>query len=145
MWLHILCNSADIFRVGMEMESISGSDLCVSGSEAAGWARGFALAGSSFQSFGYQFVRECFTLWKYHSKSKIFNFKIWQTASTLCILCVGVNVANVIPMIFFNTDFMHVLFPAARCFISIRPHTLAPRMCPQSATVQHYWPLSSSS
>ena len=43
---------------------------------------------------------------KDHNNSNAFHFKLGQTTITLCILCVGVSVADVIPAIFFNTYFL---------------------------------------
>lgn len=47
--IHFPCNSADILRVGMEIwVNLWIRSSCVSGFAAAGWARGFAQAGSLF-------------------------------------------------------------------------------------------------
>ncbi len=139
-----MCNSADILQVGMEIESISGSDRWVSGSAAAGWARGFALPGSSFRGFGYQVVRECFTLCQRSQQMRSMSFQTGQNKITRCTFCVGVNVADVIPVMFFITCFLGGLlsehacsFPAAHCFIFTRPRTLSPQIS-WSTAVQHF-------
>lgn len=126
--MYILCNSADILWVRMEMESVSGSDHCVSGCAAAGWAWGCALASSSFRSLGY--VRKCFTLWQRSQQKWSISFQYRQTTITLCISCVGVIVADVVPVILLNTYFlgecwasMDVLFQHIHIHTPTHTHT----------------------
>lgn len=80
--MHTLCNLTDMLWVTMEMESVSWSDHCVSGS-----ARGFASAGSSFRRFGYH-ARRCFTRWQ-RSQQKVRCFILNQANHnyTLVLMC----------------------------------------------------------
>lgn len=88
---------------------------------------------------------------KNHNKSKMFHSESGQTTITLCILCVGVNVADVIPMIFFNTYFFEGNVEWACMFFSssVPFHIHTPTHIQTSdlpaVNHQHYWPLNSSS
>lgn len=145
--MYILCNSADILWVRMEMESISGSDHRVSGLCSSWLSTGLRSGWQLISEFWVSGCSEMlYTLTKITTRVKYFISHQRKKHSYTWILYVVIYWANVIPMIFFYTLYlrecwvsMHVLF---QHFIFIHPHKPAPQICPQQTTVKYYWPLN---
>lgn len=121
----------------MEMESISGSDHYMSGSAAAGRARGLRRGWQLISEFwisGRSEMRH--TLTKITTKVKHFilnqgkphlHFAFYASVQMWLMLCLPGMLCE------------HVCSsPAAQRFIFKHPRTLTPWICLQSTRVQHY-------